>query len=70
MKRLMVLAIIVCFSATLALASDNWPMWRGPDGTGVAKDSDPPHKVERNRKYKMEGQGPRREPLDTRNLGQ
>ncbi|QDT04430.1 outer membrane biogenesis protein BamB [Rubripirellula lacrimiformis] len=44
MKLLLSIAGTLLFSASL-LANDNqagWPQWRGPDGSGVAVDADPP----------------------------
>ncbi len=36
-------SIVVLFAAHVpAVEPSNWQQWRGPDGTGVAKDADPP----------------------------
>ena len=44
MQQLTIQAIIATLVVTIASAQEttNWPQWRGPNGTGVAPDADPP----------------------------
>jgi outer membrane protein assembly factor BamB len=37
-----VIVVLLAFQPASAAGADNWPQWRGPLGTGVAEDSDPP----------------------------
>ena len=41
MKRYFLITIFF-FSMYLSAAADNWPQWRGPDGTSVAGEGDFP----------------------------
>src|ERR1700730_10240456 len=40
MKR--ILTVIVSLVFSLSLSADNWPQWRGPEGTGVSRERDLP----------------------------
>ncbi len=44
MQQLTIQAIIATLVVTIASAQEttNWPQWRGPNGTGVGPDADPP----------------------------
>ena len=62
MKRSGVLVVIICFLSGLSSVAicggsgdDYWPSWRGPDGTGVAPNGNPPVKWSEteNIKWKM-----------------
>ncbi len=37
-----ILAIAVCLSTVRGLQAENWPQWRGPQGTGVSRDPSVP----------------------------
>jgi outer membrane protein assembly factor BamB len=40
MSRLRILLAAFVFSVTFPASAEDWPKWRGPDGTGVARESD------------------------------
>jgi outer membrane protein assembly factor BamB len=52
----LVAVILTATSAVSAIAVDEWPMWRGPLGTGVAPSADPPIEwsESKNVKWKVE----------------